>query len=281
MRALVQRDLRRQAVGHVRVVGILAAGVDDQIEHAVAIRRLRPRDHQVIENAAIGCEELRVALLAMFQVQHVGGNQRFERVGNGVVAEILGDDVGLPHVRDIEQSGLLARVQMFLQHAERILHGHLVARERHHLGAKRDVQVVERGPLERDGRRRAWGCGGSHANDPVRASTPDAECVQVKPPLSRDLRDLSDARTARALPLRWTAVAVAFQSACPSAVHLPERFRGGCSFGAGRSPLDEAHSRSLPQTGLGTPYLSRGDAPVNGFRLMRKTALWEMLKQAC
>ena len=37
-----------------------------------------------------------------------------------------------------------ARVQMLLQDAQRILHRHLVAGERHHLGAKRDVQLVER-----------------------------------------------------------------------------------------------------------------------------------------
>ena len=65
-----------------------------------------------------------------------------------VVVMIGTDQEGLPHVRDIEQPGLVARVQVLLEDAERILHRHLVAGERHHLGAERHVQLVERRALQ-------------------------------------------------------------------------------------------------------------------------------------
>ena len=39
----------------------------------------RPRDHQVIENAAIGVKQLRIALLAGLQAQNIGRNQLFHR----------------------------------------------------------------------------------------------------------------------------------------------------------------------------------------------------------
>jgi hypothetical protein len=71
----------------------------------------------------------------------------------------------------------------------------------------------------------------------------------TKPPLSRDLREFTGRRpcASAAYPIgepererRQTA----FQSAVCLAVLLPERFRGGCSFGAGLG-------RSLPLTSHG------------------------------
>ena len=44
---------------------------------------------------------------------------------------------------DVEQAGLAAGMEMLLQHAGRILHGHVIARERHHLGAERHMQRVK------------------------------------------------------------------------------------------------------------------------------------------
>src|SRR5262249_1457528 len=41
-----------------------------------------------------------------------------------------------------------AGMQMLFQDASRVLHGHLIARERHHLAAKRHMQPVERGTSE-------------------------------------------------------------------------------------------------------------------------------------
>jgi hypothetical protein len=48
-------------------------------------------------------------------------------------------------VRDIEQAGLLAGVQVFLEHAQRVLHRHVVAGERHHARAQFQVQGVQWG----------------------------------------------------------------------------------------------------------------------------------------
>ena len=39
-------------------------------------------------------------------------------------------------------------MQVLLQHAKPVLNGHVVARERHHAGAMRDVQIVKRSALE-------------------------------------------------------------------------------------------------------------------------------------
>ena len=98
------------------------------------------------------------------------------------------DDEGLAHVRDIEQAGVGARVQVLLEDAEGVLDRHLVAGERHHAGAKRDVQIVERGALQ------GGGIGGSGHVGPrslrfrnARTLTPPG--VRNEPPLSRYLRD--------------------------------------------------------------------------------------------
>jgi hypothetical protein len=49
------------------------------------------------------------------------------------------DEEGLAHVRDVEQARLGTRVQVFLENAEAVVDRHLIARERHHLGAKNHV----------------------------------------------------------------------------------------------------------------------------------------------
>jgi len=54
----------------------------------------------------------------------------------------------LDHVRDIEQSGRLARVKMFFHHAKWIEQRHRPSGERAHLGAMSDVQIVECGGFE-------------------------------------------------------------------------------------------------------------------------------------
>ncbi|MPN51727.1 hypothetical protein SDC9_199376 [bioreactor metagenome] len=76
--------------------------------------------------------------------------------GNGQsgLAAAVGIDAGagahgdLAHVGHVEQAGGGAGVQVFLHHAGRVLHRHLVAGERHHAGAERQVQRVKRGFLE-------------------------------------------------------------------------------------------------------------------------------------
>ena len=55
----------------------------------------------------------------------------------------------LAHVRDVEQSRRRAGMQMFFQDSGRILNGHLIARERHHLRAARHMQRMKRRLQER------------------------------------------------------------------------------------------------------------------------------------
>src|SRR2546422_11398137 len=57
-------------------------------------------------------------------------------------------DLELAHVRDIEQAHRLAHRLVLGGNPRRVRHGHLIAAERHHLGADAHVDVVQRGPLE-------------------------------------------------------------------------------------------------------------------------------------
>ena len=186
-----QRPLRRrqqdhaggQARGDVGVVHLLARGVDDQEQPPVVLLGCRARHHQVVDDAAGIVEQLGIALLAGLQVGDIGRHQGLQRRGGGRVAGP--DQEGLAHVRDVEQSCRGACVQVFLEDAQRILHGHLVARERHHLGAQRHVLVMER--------RASQGLVGSRGiahliRGPIELASRTGR-REFKPPLSRDLRD--------------------------------------------------------------------------------------------
>src|SRR2546430_16934488 len=56
-------------------------------------------------------------------------------------------DLELPHVGDIEPPHVVAHRPMLGGDPGRVAHGHFVSTERHHLGAQRDVDLVERGAL--------------------------------------------------------------------------------------------------------------------------------------
>jgi hypothetical protein len=141
-----QLDAARQPGLHVGVVGVLGGGVDDEEELAVLMRVRGPGDHQVVEDATVLVEELRVALPPRREIHDVGGDERLERARRGGV---VGPDEGrLAHVRDVEQAGALARPQMLGQDPGRVLHRHGVAGEGHHAGAERHVLRVERGVQE-------------------------------------------------------------------------------------------------------------------------------------
>ena len=192
--------VRRKAAGDVRVVDVLARGVDDEHQATVAAGAGGPRHHQVVDDAAGIGEELAVALAAGGEIDDVGGNEGLERGGRRRV--VGADEHRLAHVRDVEQAGLRARRQMLLEDAERILHGHLVARERHHLGAERHVLGVEGRAFQgRVGSRI-----GAHLVEPLEVPQglhPAPGWREFKPPLSRDLRDFSvRANCPAALPLR-------------------------------------------------------------------------------
>src|SRR5262249_13825646 len=110
--------------------------------------------------------------------------------------------------------------------AQAIVQRHLIAGKSHHFGAEVSVQAIERRAL--------GGLIGSRFGAHVRSSPkawpsrgPSARC---KPPLSRALRDSGEQP-----PYRFgepTVAAGCFPERHQPAVLLPERFRGGCSFGA-------------------------------------------------
>ncbi len=95
-------------------------------------------DHQIVEDAAGVVGEDRVTLTADAQVDHVDRHQRFECGRGGGTRESH-----LTHVRDVEKPGGGARVQVLLDDAGRVLHRHVVTRERHHAGAKLAVERVK------------------------------------------------------------------------------------------------------------------------------------------
>ena len=117
----------------------LAGGVDHQGQ-AFALRPGRKsRDHQVVEDPAVLVGELGVADAAFSQGADIAGNQAFEaarRVGAG--------QDRLPHVRDIEQAGLLAGEQMLGDDAAAVIDRQLIASERNHAAAQRQMALMER-----------------------------------------------------------------------------------------------------------------------------------------
>ncbi len=144
-RPLGQR-LHEAAVAEVRrevaQVGVLAGGVDDEQQVVDALVQAA-RDHQVVEDAAGGVREQRVALLPGREADDVAGHQRLERRGGVGAGEPY-----LPHVRDVEQRRRLAALAVLGEDAAGVVDRHLVAGERHHLRAEVAVQRVQRGGLE-------------------------------------------------------------------------------------------------------------------------------------
>src|SRR4051794_24126262 len=219
-------------------VRVLIRGIDHESEPLFAT--WYARHHQVVENAAIPVEKLRVALAPGRERGNVGRHQRLE-----LPRRIRPGQHRLAHMRDIEQPRLLARMQMLRDNPSFVLDRHRIAGERHHARALRHVQLIEGRSGERLSRGdseigqstlRAWRDMGRTARPSVHA-----------PPLSRDLRDFP-ARGA-SYPRRWALAfsEAAFQSVIPNAVLMPERFRGGCAFGAGVTPVSSA--RGLDLTG--------------------------------
>jgi hypothetical protein len=119
----------------MRQIFFLARGVDDEHQPSVNARR-----HQIVEDAAGFVQQQRVAHAPRREALQIARNQLFERLRRSLAAQR-----DLPHMRDIEQPGFGARVQMLGDDAGRVLHRHLVAGERDDAGAARAVQIVKRG----------------------------------------------------------------------------------------------------------------------------------------
>ena len=122
---------------HPCVILGFSRGIDDEIETAIFSQ---PRHHQIIQRAAgLGCE-LRVADLPGGKPQNIPRHQLFERPRNRFVG--WAGEEGLAHMGDIKQPCRFARVGVFGQNARRILHGHLIARKRHHAGTQAHMQII-------------------------------------------------------------------------------------------------------------------------------------------
>ena len=142
----LEPDVCRQVGGDVGPVGRLAGGVDDEEDPPVGAGLAR--EHQVVEDAAFGVEQLRIALAAFADVQHVGRHQRLERLGGGGV--VGAEEGALAHVGDVEEAGVFAGPGVLGDDAGRVLDRHEVAGKGHHPRAEGDVRGGERG-LENGG----------------------------------------------------------------------------------------------------------------------------------
>ena len=136
-----------QSLGEMRaqmrfVLG-LAGGVDDQKQMVAEIRH-----HQVVENAAVFIGELGVALPSRCNRHDVLRHQPLQRQRR--IRDLAGfrPQRELAHMRDVEQAGGASRVQVFFEHAGRVLHRHLVAREGNQLAAARHMERVQGGAFQ-------------------------------------------------------------------------------------------------------------------------------------
>ena len=124
----------------MRLVLGLAGGVDDQKQMVAEIRH-----HQIVENAAVFIGELGVALPSRCNRHDVLRHQPLQRQRRILDLAGFGTQRELAHMRDVEQPGVRSRMQVLLQHAGRVLHRHLVAREGNQLAAARHMERVQWG----------------------------------------------------------------------------------------------------------------------------------------
>ena len=167
-RALVSRHethVGRQTRLDVGAVSRLSRGVEDEVEVAgLGLRRGTGR-HKVVENAAVLGQQLRVALPPWREMDQVGRDERLQRSSDRF--PVRSCERRLAHVRYVEEAGVFARPEVLAQDALRILHRHLVARERHKLGAGVAMRPVQRSLEEGGGR-----IGQRFARDRREAATP-------------------------------------------------------------------------------------------------------------
>ena len=150
-----------QALANEGEVDSLARRVDDEPQDAVGAGKAS--HHQVVDDSAAFVQELSVALSARREVDNVCGNERFEKGGEARVVRAL--EQRLAHMRDIEQAGSPASMQMLGKDARRVLDRHVVAGERRHAGAELDVErvkgrlpnrIVDHGTIAMNSRRTNW-----------------------------------------------------------------------------------------------------------------------------
>ncbi|RYP02076.1 hypothetical protein DL765_010781 [Monosporascus sp. GIB2] len=137
-----------QLLAQVREVLVAAGGVGDDVEEVPVVRVLggEPRDDGVVDDAA-GAGPQQRAEGAVVRLQRGDAPRR------DALQEVRGSRAREPvlhHVAHVEERGVRPREVVRGAHAlVGVLHRHVVAAERHHLGAVRQVQVVQRRLLQR------------------------------------------------------------------------------------------------------------------------------------
>lgn len=245
--AVDERDGGWQMRHHVGDVAVLGGAVDDDVEMIAAIR-----GHQVVDDAAVVVEQQRIAHAVLAQREEIARHQLLERRGGPLAA-----DFELAHVADVEQAGALARPAV-LGHDAFELHGHGIARERHHAAAQLAVQAIQR-QCER-------GFIGMGHRGSVRDTDSRRKAAPGRPHLSRNLRVSRE--TSPCLPRRWDApeAASAFQSAVQGgrAVRWPERFRGRLLLRRRGPKAANSPARHRCRSTDGTVSMRGGRDSVNG-----------------
>ena len=147
---------------------------------------------------------------------------------------------------NIEQSSLGSCVQMFTHHSERILHRHIIARERHHSCTELEMKIMQN--------RMFLFYVSRHAH-PVTLAIHHTKAFQALAMLAPSVTEPERFRQpanfscgSRLSPSVRRAKAACFPEYPPFAVHWPESFRGGCSFGATRKMGELSRERSWPST---------------------------------
>ncbi len=114
-------------------IAVFGRGIDHKAQPAREADR-----HQIVDDAAMVVEQQRVAHPGFAEAGNIAGHQGLQHVSRDTMQRYLS------HVRNIEKSRLGAGMEMLGDDARWVLHRHLVAGKRHHLGAARDMQRVER-----------------------------------------------------------------------------------------------------------------------------------------
>ncbi len=127
-----------QAATQMGDILITTGRVDHQIKVVTGVDR-----HQVIEDTAVFAGKQAIALHAFGQADQIRRHQGLQR-GQRVVAT----NQDLRHVRDVEQAAGRAGMLMLFLDPQRILNGHVIARERDHLGPQLSMQGIQRCRLE-------------------------------------------------------------------------------------------------------------------------------------
>ena len=247
----------RQAGAQTRLIRRLAGSVDHQEQMVAEIRH-----HQVVENAAVAGGELGIALPARGYRHDILRYQPFQRQRGILDPAGFRAQRDLAHMRDIEQAGGHAGVQVFPEHAGGILHRHGITRERHHPAAAARMEPVQGGVFQC-----RFGVARKHRGPSRSVGNQLPERPVEAPSVAVPESIIPSADASGTKPL-----GVSFQMSSRRAVRLPESFRGGCSFGAG-AKAGLSRRDSLKQIGTehgGAKPVNAAAASIHDLVLMRQ-----------